>query len=135
LRPGLSRPLVGMAKPDESTPDSEPPLSLPEAMREDLEAIGGAFMPFGKFGPEHFPPRGLPIYDLPAEYLAWFASKAGWPRGKLGRLLQIVHQMKVDGSDAAFDPLRRRAGGRSKLRPDRQRSFDFTDQDHGRPRP
>lgn len=92
-------------------------------MRADLEAIGRTHMPFGKFGPAHFPPNGIPIHDLPVEYLAWFAHKAGWPKGQLGRLLQMVHQMKVDGSDAAFDPLRRRAGGRLKLRPDRQRDF------------
>ena len=29
-------------------------------------------MPFGKYGPLHFPPRGVPLYDLPVEYLAWF---------------------------------------------------------------
>ncbi len=109
-------------------PDDDPPAaSLPEAMRADLEAIGRAFMPFGKFGPQHFPPNGIPIYDLPVEYLAWFAGKAGWPKGQLGHLLRIVHQMKVDGSDAAFDPFRRRAGGRSRLRPERQRDFDFTE--------
>lgn len=106
--------------------EAPPPPSLPEAMRADLEAIGRTFMPFGKFGPAYFPPRGIPLYDLPVEYLAWFASKAGWPKGRLGELMRIVHQMKVDGSDAAFDPLRRSAGGRSKLRPDRRRGFDFS---------
>lgn len=102
-------------------------LSLQEAMRADMQAIGQTHMPFGKFGPAHFPPEGLPIYDLPAEYLAWFANKAGWPKGRLGRLLQMVYQMKVDGSDVVFDPFRRRAGGRSKLRPDRPRELTFSD--------
>ena len=23
-------------------------------------------MPFGKYGPQHFPPNGVPIYDIPA---------------------------------------------------------------------
>jgi uncharacterized protein (DUF3820 family) len=82
----------------------------------DLAVIERTHMPFGKYGPEHFPPEGLPIYDLPAEYLAWFAQK-GWPRGRLGELLRMVYQMKVDGSDVAFDEIRRRAGGRSELRP------------------
>ena len=59
--------------------------------------------------------RGVPIHDLPVEYFAWFAKK-GFPKGKLGELLKIVHQMKVDGSDAAFDPMRKRNGGRTKLR-------------------
>jgi uncharacterized protein (DUF3820 family) len=89
---------------------------LLEKMRLDLEAIGRTNMPFGKFGPANFPPDGVPLYDLPAEYLAWFASKGGFPKGKLGRLMGIVYQMKVDGSDAVFDPFRRKAGGRTKLR-------------------
>jgi uncharacterized protein (DUF3820 family) len=108
-------------------PTSSRELTLQEAMRADMEAIGHTHMPFGKFGPTHFPPDGLPIYDLPAEYLAWFANKAGWPKGRLGHLLQMVYQMKADGSDVVFDPFRRRAGGRSKLRPERQRHFTFPD--------
>lgn len=99
--------------------------SLSDDMRRDLEEIGRTFMPFGKFGPQHFPPNGTPIYDLPAEYLGWFANKAGFPKGRLGVLLKIVHQMKADGSDSAFDPCRRRAGGRAPLRQERPRSFDF----------
>jgi uncharacterized protein (DUF3820 family) len=87
-------------------------------MARETAEIEATFMPFGKFGPEKFPPRGVPIYDLPVEYLGWFAHK-GWPRGRLGELLRIVYQMKVDGSEAAFDGMRRRAGGRRNLRPGR----------------
>jgi len=89
---------------------------LAARMADDLREIERTYMPFGKFGPEQFPPNGVPIFDLPAEYLGWFAQK-GWPRGRLGQLLQIVHQMKVDGADFAFDEMRRRAGGRAALRP------------------
>ena len=92
------------------------PDNLAARMAADLEEIERTRMPFGKFGPAAFPPHGIPIYDLPAEYLGWFAQK-GWPRSRLGELLHIVHQMKVDGSESAFDGMRKRAGGRSKLRP------------------
>lgn len=85
-------------------------------MAADMKAIEKMSMPYGKFGPASFPPRGVPIYDLPVEYLAWFAQKGGFPKGRLGELLKIIHQMKVDGSDAAFDPMRKRNGGRTKLR-------------------
>jgi uncharacterized protein (DUF3820 family) len=95
---------------------------LAKHMAADLDDISRLRMPFGKFGPAAFPPRGIPIYDLPAEYLAWF-QQHGWPKGELGRLLRIVYQMKVDGSDAAFDPMRKAAGGRSALRHERQRDF------------
>ena len=57
------------------------------------------------------------------EYLAWFAQK-GFPKGRLGELLKIVHQMKVDGSDFAFDPMRKRNGGKTKLREERPRVWE-----------
>ncbi len=83
---------------------------LAERMRADLDEIGRTAMPFGKYGPQHFPPNGIPIYDIPAEYLGWFANKAGFPKGRLGELLQMVHQMKADGSDMAFDHFRKKNG-------------------------
>ncbi len=90
-------------------------------MAADLAAIEGMFMPFGRYGPEEFPPRGVPIFDLPVEYLGWFASKGSFPKGQLGLLLRIVHQMKVDGLDTVFDPMRARRGGRTPLRASRRR--------------
>lgn len=62
-------------------------------------------MPFGKFGPGKTCKEGVPLCDLPYEYLAWFARK-GFPKGKLGQLLQFVYQLKQDGADAAFDAFR-----------------------------
>jgi uncharacterized protein (DUF3820 family) len=103
--------------------------NLPEQMRKDLEEIGRTFMPFGKWGPAHRPPHGVPIYDLPVEYLGWFANKAGFPKGRLGVLLKMVYQMKVDGSDVVFDIFRRNRGGRTSLRPEKKRSFEFGDRD------
>lgn len=100
---------------------------LAERMRHDLEEIGRTFMPFGKFGPAHFPPEGAPIYDIPAEYLGWFANRAGFPKGRLGELLRMVYQMKVDGSDVVFDPFRKKNGGRTELRPEKRKSWDFTE--------
>lgn len=102
---------------------------LAARMAADLEEIGRTYMPFGKYGPGSFPPHGLPIYDLPAEYLQWFATKGGFPKGRLGELLRMVHHMKADGSDTAFDPLRKRNGGRSKLRQDRPREWRASAQD------
>ena len=96
------------------------PVDLTTRMLEDLSEIERTHMPFGKFGPKHFPPAGVRIYDLPAEYLGWFARHNCFPRGRLGELLRIVHQMKADGSDVAFDVMRRRAGGQTRLRRDRR---------------
>ncbi len=94
-------------------------------IERDLEEIGRTHMPFGKHGPLHYPPNGVPIYDLPVEYLAWFAAKGGFPQGRLGLLLQMVHRMKVDGLDCVFDVLRNRRGGRTPLRQSRTKSYQF----------
>lgn len=98
---------------------------LAARMAADLAEIGRTRMPFGKFGPDHFPPKGIPIYDLPAEYLMWFANKAGFPKGRLGQLLQMVFQMKVDGSDMVFDVFRKRAGGKTALRQPARKSVEL----------
>lgn len=100
---------------------------LAKRMAADLDAIERTCMPFGKYGPKFHPPNGVPIYDLPAEYLMWFANKAGFPKGRLGELLAMVYQMKADGSDFIFDTMRKRNGGPVSLRPPRKRSYDFTD--------
>lgn len=98
--------------------------SFREELGEMLEMAGKARMPFGKYGPGAFPPDGVPLYDLPVEYLHWFSAK-GFPAGKLGRLMRFVYQLKCDGSDSVFDKLRKANGGRHQLRPQRQRNFDF----------
>ena len=87
--------------------------SFQEQMLRDLQEIGRTTMPFGKYGPEHYPPAGLPIYELPSEYLGWFLTKGGFPKGRLGVLLAMVYQMKVDGCDEVFNVLRkpRNTGG------------------------
>jgi len=64
----------------------------------DLEEIARTVMPFGRCAGRH-------LHELPAEYLQWFVSK-GWPKGRLGELMQMVYQMKADGSEVAFDPYR-----------------------------
>ena len=76
-----------------------------EALRHhiasELDEIAKTQMPFGRFS-------GSKLYELPAEYLQWFAGKS-WPAGRLGVLMRIVYQMKADGSDIAFDVYRGKA--------------------------
>ena len=55
-------------------------------------------MPFGKF-------KGSLLIDLPEPYVIWFANK-GFPEGELGKLLGIVHTIKVNGLEYLFKPLR-----------------------------
>lgn len=55
-------------------------------------------VPFGKY-------KGSCLIDLPEPYVVWFAGQ-GFPPGKLGRMLQAVHEIKVNGLEYLFDPLR-----------------------------
>lgn len=101
---------------------------IPEIDREDfrnlLVEIGKARIPFGKFGIKAYPPGGVPIMDLPLEYLCWFQER-GFPKGRLGELMAQVCEIKSVGMDSVFDPLRQMNGGRFKLLPARRKNFDF----------
>jgi uncharacterized protein len=46
-------------------------------------------MPFGKY-------NGTLLKNLPVSYLEWFARK-GFPKGKLGNLLQCLLEIKMNG--------------------------------------
>lgn len=101
---------------------------MTEIEREDfrnlLGEIGMTRMPFGKYGPQAVPPSGMPIHDLPPEYLSWFKQR-GFPKGRLGELLAVVCEIKEVGMDAVFDPLREANGGRVRIHPRRPRSRTF----------
>jgi uncharacterized protein (DUF3820 family) len=57
-------------------------------------------MPFGKY-------KGVIICDLPVSYLEWFAQK-GFPEGKLGMLLQLMLEIKMNGLDYLLFPLKKK---------------------------
>jgi len=101
---------------------------IPEIDREDfrnlLLEIGNTRIPFGKFGIKSYPPSGVPIMDLPPEYLSWFQER-GFPKGRLGELMAQVCEIKSVGMDSVFDPLRQANGGRFRLQPTRRKTFDF----------
>lgn len=65
---------------------------------EELLALVAARMPFGKY-------QGWRLIDLPERYLVWFAGQ-GFPEGVLGRRLQAVYEIKLNGLEALLDPLR-----------------------------
>lgn len=56
-------------------------------------------MPFGKH-------KGRVIADLPANYLQWFARE-GFPRGEIGQLLALMHELDHNGLSGLLAPLRR----------------------------
>lgn len=95
-----------------------------EDFRNLLQEIGRMRMPFGKYGPKEHPPHGFPIHDLPVEYLTWFKER-GFPKGRLGELLEWVWELKANGLDKVFDPIRAANGGRARLKPKRTTDWDF----------
>ena len=91
-----------------------------------LEEIGNTRMPFGMFGPKNYPPAGVPIIDLPPEYFAWFKER-GFPKGRLGELMEMVFEVKQCGADGVFAPIRQMNGGRTQLQKKRKKSVTFED--------
>ena len=61
-----------------------------------VEAINQS-MPFGKYA-------GRKLLFLPEPYLVWF-SQTGFPKGKLGRQLALIHEIKVNGLESMLAPL------------------------------
>jgi len=69
-----------------------------DSSHKELVDLAQARMPFGKY-------QGRRLIDLPENYLVWFANQ-GFPEGQLGRRLQAVYEIKLNGLEALFDPLR-----------------------------
>lgn len=56
---------------------------------EKLKELAHYKMPFGKY-------KDSFLIDLPEPYLAWF-KRNGFPKGKLGSLLQATLEIKING--------------------------------------
>ena len=64
----------------------------------DLEKLVERTMPFGKY-------QGRLMADLPGDYLNWFARE-GFPKGEIGRLLALMHEIDHNGLSDLLTPLR-----------------------------
>jgi uncharacterized protein (DUF3820 family) len=67
---------------------------------EDLQKLVTLRMPFGKH-------QGTVLADLPGNYLNWFARE-GFPKGEVGRLLHLMHEIDHNGLSDLLRPLRER---------------------------
>lgn len=65
---------------------------------EDLEKLLQMEMPYGKY-------KGRVLADLPGHYLNWFARE-GFPKGELGRLLQLMQEIDHNGISTLLAPLK-----------------------------
>ncbi len=66
--------------------------------KQDLLKLARQPMPFGKY-------QGKVLIDLPEEYLLWFANK-GFPKGELGRLMQLALEIRINGLEGVIKPLK-----------------------------
>lgn len=82
------------------------PCSEATADPDEFLELAAMRMPFGRY-------QGQLLIDLPEPYVVWFARN-GFPEGKLGRMLQTVYEIKVNGLEYLFEPLR--TEGRSTKR-------------------
>ena len=69
---------------------------------ELLELLVTREMPYGKY-------KGRLIADLPGHYLTWFARE-GLPKGQLGQLLALMHELDHNDLRSLVEPLRKRSG-------------------------
>lgn len=62
--------------------------------RAFLQKLLKTKMPFGKY-------KGRLLIDLPEYYVVWF-SRQGFPKGELGKMLQTVYEIKINGLEYLF---------------------------------
>jgi uncharacterized protein (DUF3820 family) len=70
-----------------------------EGGQEYLLQLVRARMPFGRY-------KNVLLVDLPETYIMWFARK-GFPKGKLGGMLQSLYEIKLNGLESLLLPIRR----------------------------
>ena len=65
--------------------------------QHELVALANARMPYGKYIGKH-------LIHIPEPYLVWYKNK-GFPAGKLGRQLELVLEIKINGLEDLIYPL------------------------------
>lgn len=68
--------------------------------KEFLIEVSKMRMPYGKY-------RGTYLIDLPEHYVVWYHNK-GFPKGKMGQMLGLVYELKLNGLEDMIREIRKR---------------------------
>lgn len=68
-----------------------------EEARKELVELANMRMPFGKY-------QNRFLIEIPEHYLVWYKSK-GFPMGKLGKQLEQILEIKINGLESLIYPL------------------------------
>lgn len=55
-------------------------------------------MPFGKY-------KGTYLVDIPEYYIVWYKNK-GFPKGKLGEMMGLVYELKLNGLETILQKIK-----------------------------
>ncbi|MES2207809.1 MAG: DUF3820 family protein [Pseudomonadota bacterium] len=66
---------------------------------EFLKDLVSTPMPYGKY-------EGYMLADVPEHYLMWL-SRQGFPKGKLGQLLALAYEIRLNGLEYLLKPLKK----------------------------
>jgi hypothetical protein len=72
----------------------------PSTDSEILQKLVSETMPYGKY-------QGTILCNLPEPYLVWYHRK-GFPKGKLGMLLNTIYEIKLNGLEYLLTPLKKK---------------------------
>jgi len=66
--------------------------------KNDLIQLATLPMPYGKY-------KGVLLIDLPEPYVVWYYNQ-GIPKTAIGKLLQLLYEIKVNGLEYLVYPLK-----------------------------
>lgn len=69
-----------------------------EQDKQFLIDLANTKMPYGKY-------KGTFLIDLPEHYIVWYHTK-GFPKGKIGNMLGLVYELKLNGLEDLIRKLR-----------------------------